>query len=118
MGKSIARWIEDLRKHTKPECSIILVGNKSDLKVQRKVPLEDAKLFARRHDISFVETSALESTNVPACFNSLLTEIFPSLSQRSLQEGVGVFSRPGLSKGIHVKQEEKKEIEWKCCNRL
>jgi Ras-related protein Rab-11A len=51
----------------------MLVGNKSDLRHLRAVPTEEAKTFAESNNLSFIETSALDSTNVETAFHNILT---------------------------------------------
>ncbi|CAM8979019.1 unnamed protein product [Rhodiola kirilowii] len=72
----IPRWLEELRAHADKNIVIILIGNKCDLESQRAVPTEDAKEFAQKERLFFLETSALEATNVETAFTTLLTEIF------------------------------------------
>ena len=49
------------------------VGNKSDLRHLRAVPTDEAKAFAEKNNLSFIETSALDSTNVETAFHNILT---------------------------------------------
>jgi Ras-related protein Rab-11A len=42
----------------------MLVGNKTDLKKLREVKKEDAATYAEQNKLAFIETSALDSTNV------------------------------------------------------
>ena len=42
----------------------------------RAVEIDEAKEFALRNDLSFMETSALDATNVEASFHSILTGDF------------------------------------------
>ncbi|KDP43443.1 hypothetical protein JCGZ_16730 [Jatropha curcas] len=80
----IARWLEELREHADSNIVIMLVGNKSDLGTLRAVPTEDAKEFAQKESLFFMETSALEATNVESAFLSILTEIYRIISKRTL----------------------------------
>ncbi|KAK9163926.1 hypothetical protein Syun_004828 [Stephania yunnanensis] len=80
----IPRWLEELRGHADKNIVIILLGNKSDLESQRAVPTEDAKEFAQKEGLFFLETSALESTNVETAFLTVLTEIFNIVNKRNL----------------------------------
>ncbi|KGN58606.1 ras-related protein RABA4c isoform X1 [Cucumis sativus] len=80
----IARWLEELRGHADKNIVIMLIGNKSDLGSLRVVPTEDAKEFAQMENLSFMETSALEATNVEAAFNTILTEIYRVISKKAL----------------------------------
>ncbi|KAL1818807.1 hypothetical protein ACET3Z_013676 [Daucus carota] len=80
----VVRWLEELRGHADKNIVIMLVGNKTDLGHLRNVPSEDAKEFAERENLYFMETSALESTNVEMAFNTLLTEIYRTVSKKAL----------------------------------
>ena len=61
------------RDHADANIVIMLVGNKSDLRHLRAVPTEEAKSFAEANQLSFIETSALDSTNVETAFHNILT---------------------------------------------
>uniref|UniRef100_A0A3Q4GEX0 Small monomeric GTPase n=1 Tax=Neolamprologus brichardi TaxID=32507 RepID=A0A3Q4GEX0_NEOBR len=54
----------------------MLVGNKSDLRHVRAVPTDEARASAEKNSLSFIETSALDSTNVEEAFKSILTETY------------------------------------------
>ena len=59
----------------------MFVGNKSDLRHFRAVPTDEARAFAEKNGFSFTETSALDSTNVEATFQTILTEIYHSFPE-------------------------------------
>lgn len=80
----VARWLEELRGHADKNIVIMLIGNKSDLSTLRAVPTEDAKEFAQRENLFFLETSALESINVESAFLTVLTEIYRVISKKAL----------------------------------
>ncbi|MBA0617055.1 hypothetical protein Godav_026532 [Gossypium davidsonii] len=80
----IPRWLEELRGHADKNIVIILIGNKSDLENQRAVSTEDAKEFAQKEGLFFLETSALEATNVEAAFLTVLNEIFNIVNKKNL----------------------------------
>lgn len=80
----IPRWLEELRAHADKNIVIILIGNKIDLEDQRAVPTEDAKEFAEKEGLFFLETSALEATNVENAFTTVLTEIFNFVNRKNL----------------------------------
>ena len=58
--ENMERWLRELRDLTDANNVIMLVGNKADLRHLRAVATEDAKGFAERESIFFLETSALE----------------------------------------------------------
>ncbi|CAN8328552.1 unnamed protein product [Cochlearia groenlandica] len=80
----IPRWLEELRAHADKNIVIVLIGNKSDLEDQRAVPTEDAKEFSEKEGLFFLETSALNATNVENSFNTLMTEIFNTVNKKNL----------------------------------
>ncbi|XVE86812.1 hypothetical protein DITRI_Ditri18aG0064500 [Diplodiscus trichospermus] len=83
----IPRWLEELRGHADKNIVIILIGNKTDLEDQRAVPTEDAKEFAQKEGLFFLETSALQATNVETAFLTVLTEIFNIVNKKNLVAG-------------------------------
>ncbi|XP_031491989.1 ras-related protein Rab11D-like [Nymphaea colorata] len=83
----IPRWLEELRSHADKNIVIILAGNKCDLEDQRVVPAEDAQEFAQREGLFFLETSALNATNVESAFLTVLTEIFNIVNKKNLVAG-------------------------------
>lgn len=85
----IPRWLEELRGHADKNIVIILIGNKCDLESQRAVPTEDAKEFAQKEGLFFLETSALEATNVESAFTTVLTEIFNIVNKKNLTASEG-----------------------------
>jgi len=82
--ENVERWLKELRDHADNNIVIMLVGNKSDLRHLRAVPTEDARNYAERQSLSFIETSALDSTNVETAFQNILTEIYKIVSQKQL----------------------------------
>ncbi|KAJ6918741.1 hypothetical protein NC651_012869 [Populus alba x Populus x berolinensis] len=83
----IPRWLEELRSHADKNIVIILIGNKSDLEDQRAVPTEDVNEFAQKEGLFFLETSALQATNVESAFLTVLTEIFNIVNKKNLIAG-------------------------------
>lgn len=69
-------WLNELRSNAAANIVITLVGNKSDLENTREVSQDEALLFAAQHNLAFIETSALSSTNVDQSFIDLLKEIY------------------------------------------
>lgn len=78
---NLSRWLNELKiNEAHPDSLIMLVGNKSDLETQRIVTQEEAIDYAKDNGLMFMETSALESTNVEKAFESLINNIFDKLS--------------------------------------
>ncbi|GJS18616.1 Ras-related protein Rab11D [Tanacetum coccineum] len=98
----IPRWLEELRNHADKNIVIILIGNKSDLEDQRAVPTEDAQGVAQKEGLFFLETSALESTNVEDAFLTVLTEIFRIVNKKSLTADEEQNGNPGNLAGKKI----------------
>ncbi|KNA09637.1 hypothetical protein SOVF_151790 [Spinacia oleracea] len=80
----VSRWLEELRSHADNNMIIMLIGNKSDLGSLRAVSIEDAKEFAEREGLFFLETSALEALNVEIAFLTILTDIYRVVTKKTL----------------------------------
>mmetsp|Transcript_60445 Transcript_60445/g.148697 ORF Transcript_60445/g.148697 Transcript_60445/m.148697 type:complete len:222 (+) Transcript_60445:178-843(+) len=85
--ENVDRWLKELRDHADHNIVIMLVGNKSDLRHLRAVPTDDSKSYAEQRNLSFIETSALDSTNVEQAFQTILTEIYRLVSRRPMEAG-------------------------------
>nr|DAD29877.1 TPA_asm: hypothetical protein HUJ06_031345 [Nelumbo nucifera] len=116
----VTRWLDELRGHADKNIVIMLIGNKSDLSTLRTVPTEDAKEFAQSENLFFMETSALEATNVENAFLTILTEIYRIISKKTLVANEAeTAGHSTLLKGtkIIVPGQEKRANEKKsaCC---
>lgn len=84
---NVTRWLKELRDHADSNIVIMLVGNKSDLKHLRAVSTEEAKAFAAENQLSFIETSALDASNVEAAFQNILSGEPASFSGQIVRTG-------------------------------
>lgn len=80
--QNLDKWIEELKQHTDSNLSVIIVGNKSDLKHLRIVETKRGRQYATDQDMLFMETSALDSTNVTEAFEDLVTHIYEGVKKR------------------------------------
>lgn len=135
--ENVERWLRELRDHADQNIVIMLVGNKSDLRHLRAVPTDEAKAFAERNGLSFIETSALDSTNVETAFQNILTglslnlltycflvysnfrlllEIYRIVSQKQIRDPPeGDVIRPSNVEPIDVKPTVTSEVRKQCC---
>ncbi|XP_054801098.1 ras-related protein RABA5a [Prosopis cineraria] len=82
---SIGRWLNELHTHSDMNVVTILVGNKSDLKEAREVSTAEGKALAEAEGLFFMETSALDSLNVAAAFQTVVKEIYNILSRKVMK---------------------------------
>lgn len=80
------RWLKELRDHSDANIVVMLAGNKTDLKHMRSVPTEEGRMFAEKNNLLFIETSALDSTNVENAFRQCLTDIHKIVAQREIAD--------------------------------
>jgi len=64
-----AKWLEQIRMYASRECTVLLVGNKSDLSTQRSVQYDQANQLAQEHGLFLMECSAKDGVNVDTAFN-------------------------------------------------
>lgn len=84
---NIGRWLNELQTHSDMNVVTILVGNKSDLRDAREVTTAEGKSLAESQGLFFIETSALDSSNVAAAFQTVVKEIYSILSRKVMQSG-------------------------------
>lgn len=116
--ENVERWLKELRDYADSNIVIMLVGNKSDLRHLRSVQTDDAQAFCEKESLSFIETSALESTNVEEAFKKILTEIYHIVSKKSLAaEESGNVGPKGDGRVVVVPQENNEEKKKSgCCS--
>ncbi|CCW70550.1 unnamed protein product [Phytomonas sp. Hart1] len=68
--ESVPIWLEDVRRLSEINVSIVLVGNKTDLinEKPRAVSYIEAASYAQKNDLTFFETSAVLGDLVPESF--------------------------------------------------
>jgi Ras-related protein Rab-11A len=85
--ESVERWIKELKENADPSVCVMLVGNKSDLRGQRQVTQAEGAAMSAKFGLSFLETSALDATNVDESFRTVLAEIYKRVSGKALEHG-------------------------------
>ncbi|CAL9763505.1 unnamed protein product [Musa acuminata subsp. burmannicoides] len=115
--ENVDRWLKELRDHADANIVVMLIGNKTDLKHLRAVASEDAQSFAEKEGLSFVETSALEATNVEKAFQIVLAEIYRIISKKSLASSTQPPAE-GIKEGstIVVSGSDTSSTQTRCCS--
>ncbi|RDB19290.1 Ras-related protein Rab-11B [Hypsizygus marmoreus] len=112
---NVTRWLKELRDHADSNIVIMLVGNKSDLKHLRAVPTEEAKAFSTENGLSFIETSALDASNVESAFQTILTDIYRIVSSKSLESSTTNIEPPKESISVGPSVDSSANQGGKCC---
>ncbi|KAJ2744844.1 ras GTPase [Coemansia sp. BCRC 34301] len=94
----VKQWLQEIDRYASEGVNKLLVGNKSDLVDARQVDFTAAKEMADSLGISFLETSAKDSTNVEQAFLTMARQI----KDRVGASNVG--GHPGSQAAQHKKQ--------------
>lgn len=115
---NVGRWLKELREHTDPNIVVMLIGNKSDLRHLVAVSTEDGKAFAEKESLYFMETSALDATNVENAFTEVLTQIYKIVSKRAVEAGGdgAISTIPSKGETINVKDDSSLLKRIGCCS--
>ncbi|KAK4369033.1 hypothetical protein RND71_012825 [Anisodus tanguticus] len=116
--ENVTRWLKELRDHTDPNIVVMLLGNKSDLRHLVAVSTDEAKSLAEREALYFMETSALEATNVENAFTEVLTQIYRIVSKKAVEAGDegATTSAPPKGQTINIKDEGSAWKKFGCCS--
>ncbi|KAM7277254.1 hypothetical protein ACFE04_019120 [Oxalis oulophora] len=116
--ENCARWLRELREHTDPSIVVMLIGNKSDLRHLVAVSTDTGANFAEEESLYFMETSALESTNVENAFTEALCQIYRIVNKRAVEAGGDGSASVVPSKGetINVKEDSSIFKRYGCCS--
>ncbi|KAF8745020.1 hypothetical protein AX14_012026 [Amanita brunnescens Koide BX004] len=112
---NVTRWLKELRDHADSNIVIMLVGNKSDLKHLRAVPTDEAKAFSTENGLSFIETSALDASNVESAFLTILSDIFHIVSNKALESSSNNIEPPKDSISVGPSMDSHANQNSKCC---
>ncbi|KMZ65111.1 Ras-related protein Rab-25 [Zostera marina] len=118
---NLERWLKELRQHSDPDIVIMLIGNKADLRHLRCISIEEGSGFAEKEKTFFMETSALEDSNVEAAFIEVLSQIYNVVSKKDLQKGGDVVDHINMPKSQTLSLEDaspsSSSIKFQCCSR-
>ncbi|KAK8550864.1 hypothetical protein V6N12_039547 [Hibiscus sabdariffa] len=85
--------------------------------VKRAVSEEDGRALAEREGLSFLETSALEATNIENAFHTILNEIYLIVNRKALaaQEAAASTAIPGQGTTINI-NDTSGNMKKGCCS--
>jgi Ras-related protein Rab-11A len=100
--QNVQHWLKELRDNADPNIVIMLVGNKLDLESSsRQVTTEQGGALAETEGFLFIETSALDATNVEKAFETVFDTIYTNLPKKNkAQEAQG--GGGGLTQGERI----------------
>ncbi|KAI9112983.1 hypothetical protein K1719_016097 [Acacia pycnantha] len=89
-------WLKDIREHADTNLTVVLVGNKCDLYLERQVSTEEGEEFAKENGLIFLEASVKMFQNVNEAFEEAAKSVC-----KKVEDGVFDLSneRCGIRKG-------------------
>ena len=106
-------WMTEVKKHTKEDLIVLLVGNKSDLNCQ--ISDEEIKNKALNHKIDYVETSALLNKNINEAFEKIIQKVYGLNPQLRDDQSVEFEFKDSFALKKSFKTEKPKENTKYCC---
>ncbi|KXJ15742.1 ras-related protein Rab-11B [Exaiptasia diaphana] len=119
---NLDKWIQELQQHASDDLSVILVGNKQDLKHLRMIEARRGKQFAADHGMLFMETSALDSTNVTEAFEFIFRHIYDKVRAKEQEKAGQILQQSNGSldviKPVELKPEanQTRPAKQPCCS--
>ena len=100
------------------DISIILIGNKCDLKNSRIVTDEEIENIIKQYNVKYFETSALELDSTSIAFNILAQDIYTKMIKSGkIAKGIQIISNDDSRIVLSNKPYKKKSLKkMKCCN--
>ena len=111
---SCKHYLEEVRLNSDKNCIIYLIGNKVDLEQQREISYDEAKFYADKEKIKYIETSAIKNIRVEEVFSSLLNNIYEIEKEENKNK---LFIDGGNNIGLKNTQNliKKNKSESGCC---
>ena len=108
-------WLEEIKKNMpKDDVSIVLCGNKIDLKF-RNISFEDANNFAKNNGLTYSETPSKEGINIEVAFENVTKEIIEKMNKKNKINN-DYTGKVSLNNNCEFRGKElKREKEVKCC---
>ena len=106
-------WLDELEKNCNlNNLYIFLVGNKTDLKKERKVSYDEAKNFADMKKIPYIEISAKTGDNIDKLFNDFIKGTIINIIEQKKKDNSFLKESFKIS---FLDKDEKTIRDKKCC---
>jgi Ras-related protein Rab-11A len=102
----IEKWVNEIKENSPHYCSNILIGNKSDLNLDRKINFEEGVNLGKKYNFNFFECSAKTGNNIAIAFESLCNSIIERRNEGDIEERESI----KINKTKHINKKKNK-----CC---
>jgi len=109
------KWFGEIERHAMPDARKLLIGNKSDLNDQRQIESDEAQSYGRKMNITAIETSAKEATNVDHSFKMLAQDVIQNLRNRDISQSNPTTKTPHAGGRTEVMKLKSGKQKGSCC---
>ncbi len=102
--KGAKTWVSEIQKKSE-NCLILLVGNKVDLTMNRKVDIHMVKEYVDNNNLIYMESSAKTGLNVDKIFTTIAESIPEENEHNPINEIVNISNR----------EEQARYTQYNCC---
>lgn len=108
---NVQRWLGELRENTDADIQVMLVGNKSDLQNLDSVRTDEATAFSAQYNLSFIQTSALDNTDVETAFQQIVTTCY----RRAEKQKLDSLAAAKMASVPPLDSQSSKAFSRRCC---
>lgn len=83
--KNVENWLKEAKSAAKENCSICIIGNKSDLIDERRVQFTEAAKFCQDNNLIHFECSALSGENIEEVFGKTSKSILQKIKDGTIE---------------------------------
>ena len=111
---NVEKWYDEVHQFDENVC-YMLIGNKSDLDVNRQVSYEEALSYAQNKKFIFLETSALDNSNIIRSLNDIVNDIYMNNDVSTIDTSSNVTQKLQTSEVVSLRVLQERVIETKTC---
>ena len=110
----VPQWLNDAKNSARNECSVCVVGNKSDLEDSRLISLNEGSKYCLENNLMHFECSAFTGQNVDEIFLSLSKHILNKIDNGIIDVNSVVSSYSREMKKISMEESKTKNGNGNC----
>ena len=113
--ENVSKWLQELNEFGEKGITILLIGNKIDLKENRQVTFEEGQKIAEAKGALFFETSAKtnQENSVTKAFDKLISDMLSKIDMEEKSQNSEILT---LSQQENPRLGKEKKGKNKCCN--
>lgn len=102
--ESVKSWIDSVSNVCNKDVQFVIIGNKCDETIKRKVSYSEGKMIAEKYDVPFFECSAKNNINIDEMFNTITKTCLVTMKKKEKSTPI----KPSVSLSTRKKKN-------KCC---